>query len=280
MTSRRASITEINAVKLTKDTLGDSRILVDSSIAPPSSSLYVSPAEAYSFQEQSALVDHGSSSLKLVSPEKSVELYRDVHGFKGEHFGLYKKRLDFSHIPKSTPEDRRRMYILLQNLMLEHRLVECDKYNIGWNALFVLSRAHYEEIGLKSSEINLLLNTLQYVRELDASSTQLGSNTAKKGPIFSGRRKSMIKKTFDNTIGDKSLDSSIRVTDKEILVDSTSLKPDIDLPIPLSMYRNREFFTRKRDESKDKYKDNPFYGQNMNEFMGGIKYIKAGNGGK
>lgn len=280
MASRRASITEMNAVKLTKDTLGDSRILVDSSIAPPSSSVYVSPAEAYTFQAQSALVDHKSSSLKLVSPEKSVELYRDMHGFKGEHFGLYKKKLDFSHIPKPGREDRRRMYSFLKNLKLEHLVQDFDKHNIGWNALFVLSRAHYEEIGLESGEINLLLNTLQYVRELDASSTHLRSNMGKKSSTFSGRRKSMIKETFDDTIGDKSLDSSIRITDKEILVDSTSLQPDINLPIPLSMYRNRQFFTRKRDESKDKYKDNPFYGQNMNEFMGGIKYIKAGNGGK
>ena len=97
-------------------------------------------------------------------------------------------------------------------------------------------------------------------------------------PGGSKQRKSMIHEKFEKDVGNTTLEPSVAVVDEEVLVDSTSLKKDVDLPIPLSMYRNRQMYTRKKDQSRDKYIDNPFFGQNMNEFMGGIKSIKVGHG--
>ena len=286
MASRRASITEMNAIKLSKETLDDDNIMLDASIVPASSTKYISPSRAY----EEKLTDdrnNGKQKIKLIAPEKSVELYRNMHGFSGEHFGLYRKVIDFSHVPKAENSlDKNRVYILLSNLGLEHRYNDLSKRNLGWNSLFVLSRAHYETIGFEAEEISVLLNTLQYVREIDAtnisssfnSSRSLLNNNKNNNTLRNSRKKSMIRENFDKSIGNTSLESSISVGNEEVLVDSTSLKSDVDLPVPLSMYRNRQFYTRKPDDSKEKYIDNPFYGQNMNEFMGGIKGIKVGNG--
>ena len=120
MASRRASITEMNAIKLSKETLDDDNIMLDASIVPASSTKYISPSRAY----EEKLTDdrnNGKQKIKLIAPEKSVELYRNMHGFSGEHFGLYRKVIDFSHVPKAENSlDKNRVYILLSNLGLEH----------------------------------------------------------------------------------------------------------------------------------------------------------------
>jgi hypothetical protein len=277
--SKRASITEMNPIKLARETLGDENIMLDSSIVPASSSKYISPSQAYDEVLEDPYCRDNTShkrKIRLISPEKSVELYRDMHGFSGEHFGLYQKTVDFSHVPKVqlNQMDKNRLYSLMVNLQLEHRYRALLKHQIGWNALFVLSRAHYEAIGFEPQEISLLLNTLQYVREMDLTNISSFSNVGRSN----SRRKSMIHEKFEKDIGNTSLDSSVSIADEEVLVDSTSLKTDVDLPIPLSMYRNRQIYTRKKDKSREKYIDNPFYGQNMNEFMGGFKTIKVGHG--
>ena len=96
----RASITENNAILLASKTLerGGS-IMIDASIKPPTESIYVSPKKSDSVNVETYAKTQ-DSKVKMINPHKAVEIYRDYLGFRGEFYGLYEQKVDFSHISK------------------------------------------------------------------------------------------------------------------------------------------------------------------------------------